>query len=340
MGCVCSQAKRKEYALRYLDLGKTGLKVSQLALGTGMLGAGKEVSIDPGEADGVVRAYLEAGGNLIDTAEAYLGGKSEELLGEILGAHRDDVVLVSKYGRSTTRDALPGRVGNHRKAMMQSVEGSLRRLRTDHIDVYLVHFDDGITPIDEIMRGFDRLVSSGKILYGGLSNFPAWRCAQAGTLAEIRGWAPLSCIEVEYSLLQRTTEREVLPFAKSAALGVLGYSTLAAGVLTERSRTERPDPERASRAGIPPEADLERTVDAMLDVATELSVDAAHVALAWVIAKGVVPVLGARTSAHVRDNLGAAHLRLSAEQIRRLDNASSIPLGYPHALLALTKVEP
>lgn len=316
--------------MHYVDFGRTGLKVSQFALGTGMLGARNDGSIDHDEARTVLQRFVEAGGNLIDVADAYQEGQSEEILGSFIPDRREDLVIASKYSRTASREARPASMGNHRKAMLQSVEGSLKRLRTDRIDIYFAHYDDGVTPMEEIMRGFDDLVSAGKILYPGLSNFCAWRSAEAATTALVRGWAPLSSIEVEYSLLQRTTEREILPMAQGFKLGVLGYSPLAAGVLAAKS--DRNDPQAASRMGIPTEADVPRVLTTLKRVASEIGREPAHVALRWVQSKGVIPVLGSRNSTQLNGSLLAIGTVLGSEQIRDLDEASAVPLGYPRAL--------
>lgn len=316
--------------MHYVDFGRTGLKVSQFALGTGLLGARKDGSVDHDQACTVLQRFVEAGGNLIDVADAYQGGQSEEILGSFALGRREDLVIASKYSRTASRDARPARIGNHRKAMLQSIETSLERLRTDRIDIYFAHYDDGVTPMEEIMRGFDDLVSAGKILYPGLSNFSAWRSAEAATAALIRGWAPLSSIEVEYSLLQRTTEREILPMAQRFKLGVLGYSPLSAGVLAAKS--ERNGPEAGSRMRIPSEADVPRVLTTLKRVAFEVGCEPAHVALAWIQSKGIVPVLGSRDSTQLNSSLQAIGTVLGSEQIRDLDDASAVPLGYPRAV--------
>jgi aryl-alcohol dehydrogenase-like predicted oxidoreductase len=311
--------------------GSTGIRVSQIALGTGMLGMSRTGQIDRFQAADIVNAYLEAGGNFIDTSDAYLGGKSEEMLGEFLRGRREDVVLLTKYTRTTERTAAPARIGNHRKAMLQSVHASLKRLQTDCIDFYFAHVDDGVTPVVEIMRGFDDLVRQGKILFGGLSNFPAWRTTQAATLAGAKNWAPLSGLEVEYSLLQRTVEREILPLARDLGLGVLGYSPLATGMLAGKRNTV--DPKHASRTGYPTEADVPRTFASLEKVAADRNSNPTNVALAWCMAKGVIPIVGVRDVAQLRENLHATALELTNGQLESLNSASAIPLGYPRSVL-------
>ncbi len=200
--------------MRYRIFGqRTGLKVSELALGTGMFGTAFGYGAGPDEVRDILRGYAEAGGNFIDTADNYQLGQSETLIGEFGAPHRDDFIIASKYSRGAVAAPSLAVLGNNRKAMVQSVEASLKRLKTDRIDLYFVHMDDGVTPVDELARGLDDLVRAGKIVYGGLSNFPAWRVATAARTADLRGWAPIAAIQLEYSLIQRTTERELLPMA-------------------------------------------------------------------------------------------------------------------------------
>lgn len=179
---------------------------------------------------------MAAGGNFIDISDAYQQREAERLVGQLMGNDRGDFVLTSKYTRTSNTAAAIAQLVNHRKAMTQAVEASLRRLGTDYLDVYLVHLPDQVTPMAEIPRGFDDLARAGKILYGGFSNFPAWRVAAAVTLAELRGWVPLTAVQMEFSLLQRTAERELLPMAKGLGLGVMGYSPLGGGVLPSKYR--------------------------------------------------------------------------------------------------------
>ncbi len=318
--------------MQYRLFGKTGLRVSEFALGSGMLGRTDSGANDPTVAQAVLQQYVEAGGNLIDTSEAYGGGWSEERIGDFLADRREDIVLLSKYSRSTQPDASPGRVGNHRKAMVQSVEGSLRRLRTDRIDLYMAHLDDGVTPVEEIVRGFDDLVSAGKIVYAGLSNFPAWRTARAATLAEVRGWVSIAALEIEYNLLQRTAEREILPLAGELGMGVLGYSPLDGGVL--RNRPEAEASTRALRPRAASLVDVPAVLRVLTAIAAEKATDAGAVALAWVVAKGITPILGARTERHLTESFRAIGLTLDEEHKEHLDTVSQFPLGYPQELLS------
>lgn len=311
---------------------KTGLWVSELALGTSMFGTATGYGAEPAEARRIWEGYVAAGGNFIDTSDAYQRGESETLLGKFMGADRGDFVLASKYTRSTNPTAAIGQLGNHRKAMRQAVEASLKRLRTDYLDLYLVHLPDDVTPIAEIARGFEDLVQAGKILYGGFSNFPAWRVATAVTLAELRGWAPLVGIQVEYNLLQREAERELLPMAAALGLGVLGYSPLAGGALTGKYR-QGATGRGTVWAGSVRAAQVDPILDVVIAVAQEIEVTPGQVATAWAKAQGVLPLIGARTRAQLDEQLVAARVVLSLEQQQRLNDASAIALGYPHDVL-------
>src|ERR1700687_2177952 len=219
--------------MRYRIFGeRTGLKVSELALGTGMFGQTWGYGAPPEDVKRILAAYADAGGNFIDTADNYQHGVSETLIGDVVGPSRDDFVIASKFTRGASADPALAHLGNNRKNMVQSVEASLKRLKTDRIDLYFAHMDDFVTPMEEIARGLDDLVRAGKIVYGGLSNFPAWRVATAATMADLRGWTAISAIQIEYSLLQRTPERALLPMAEGFGLGVMGWSPMAAGILT------------------------------------------------------------------------------------------------------------
>ena len=214
--------------MRYRLLGKSGLRVSELCLGTMTFGEDWGWGSSKDESRQVLDAFLEAGGNFIDTANVYTNGTSETLLGEFLKGDRDRAVLATKY-----TNAMPGTDpnagGNQRKNMMRSVEASLKRLQTDYIDLYWLHIWDKMTPIEEVMRAFDDLVRQGKILHAGVSDMAAWAVARANTLAELRGWTPFVGLQIEYSLIERTVERELLPMAEALGLGVTAWSPLAGG---------------------------------------------------------------------------------------------------------------
>ena len=217
--------------MRYRLLGKSGLRVSELCLGTITFGEEMGWGAPKEESRKVYDAFLEAGGNFIDTANVYTNGTSETFLGEFIKGHRERLVLATKYSLSPPRND-PNAAGNHRRNMMQAVEASLRRLQTDYIDLYWLHIWDQLTPVEEVMRAFDDLVRQGKILYAGVSDMPAWIVAKANTLADLRDWTPFVGLQIECSLIERTPERELLPMASSLGLGVTAWSPLAGGVLT------------------------------------------------------------------------------------------------------------
>src|SRR5712671_4169922 len=217
--------------MNYQLLGRSGLRVSDICLGTMTFGEEWGWGAAKEEARKIYDAYREAGGNFIDTANLYTNGASERLLGEFLGGHRDEIVLATKYTNAAPGTD-PNAAGNHRKSMVQALEASLKRLKTDYIDLYWLHIWDQITPIEEVMRAFDDLVRQGKILYAGVSDIPAWVVAKANTLADLRGWTPFVGLQIEYSLIERTPEGELLPMAADLGLGVTAWSPLAGGMLT------------------------------------------------------------------------------------------------------------
>ncbi|HWO62367.1 MAG TPA: aldo/keto reductase, partial [Umezawaea sp.] len=222
--------------MRYQTFGRlTGLRVSQFALGTANFGT-SSTGAGPEASRQIFDAFVAAGGTTFDTSNVYQDGQAETVLGGLLGRQRDDFVVITKYSGTRQARPRPGTTGNSRKVMIRSIEASLRRLDTDHVDVFMPHFPDGVTPIDEILAGFDDLIRAGKILHGGLSNFPAWRVAGAAVHADLRGLAPLVGVQTEYSLAERSAERELLPMAQAHGLGVVLYSPLAGGLLTGKYR--------------------------------------------------------------------------------------------------------
>jgi aryl-alcohol dehydrogenase-like predicted oxidoreductase len=322
--------------MRYRIFGRTGLRVSSFALGTGNFGKGWGYGSDREEAQQIYTAYREAGGNFIDTADQYQFGQSEAMLGDFIAGERDDVVLATKFSLGDRPDSGLQRTGNSRKAMIQSVEASLGRLKTDRIDLLWVHMPDGVTPVDEIVRGLDDLVRSGKILYAGLSDFPAWRVATAATLAELRGWAPIAAVQLEYSLVERTAERELLPMAAAFDLGTVGWSPLGGGLLTGKYRQGEAGRAQGLGVVIHSESDARKTavVDELLAIAEETGRPPGQLAIAWVLARGMLPIIGPRTLDQLADNLAAADTALAAEHRQRLDAVSRIALGFPHEVVA------
>src|SRR5277367_3443103 len=278
--------------MKYRLLGKSGLRVSEASLGTMTFGDEWGWGSPKAEAQKVYEIYREAGGNFIDTANFYTNGTSEKFLGEFMQGHRESVVLATKYSNAAPGND-PNAAGNHRKNMMQAVEASLKRLQTDYIDLYWVHIWDGITPVEEVMRGLDDLGRQGKVLYIGISDAPAWWIAQANTLAELRGWTQFIGLQIEYSLIERTVERELIPMAKAFKLGLVAWSPLAGGVLSGKYQTGQA-PVQASgqehqgrlsndsmqpflRQGEGPE----RIVSALKKISDQTGRSLAQVALAW-----------------------------------------------------------
>src|SRR5258705_11992531 len=271
--------------MQYRLLGNSGLRVSEAALGTMTFGDDWGWGTAKDEARKVYGAFRDAGGNFIDTANIYTNGTSESFLGDFMEGHRQSVVLATKY-----TNAFPGTdpnaAGNQRKNMMQAVEGSLKRLKTDYIDLYWVHIWDQLTPVEEVMRGLDDLVRAGKVLYTGISDAPAWWIAQANTLAYLRGWSPFIGLQIEYSLIERTVERELIPMAKALNLGLLAWSPLANGVLTGKYHGHgSPEPGPMStdllKNFIPEQQRAERVVAAVKTVSDEIGRSIAQISLAW-----------------------------------------------------------
>ena len=315
--------------------GQTGLRVSEYVLGTANFGSADTSAGLEGSRQ-IFERYVAAGGTTFDVSNIYQGGEAETVLGGLLGRQRDEFVVITKYSGTRQIRPRPGTTGNSRKTMVRSLEESLRRLNTDYVDVFMPHFPDGTTPIAEILAGFDDLVRAGKILHGGLSNFPAWRVAGAATRADLRGLAPLVGIQTEYSLAERTAERELLPMAQAHGLGVVLYSPLAGGLLTGKYRTGEQG--RLSARGPDVEADAQKTavVDAVLAVAGEIGSSPVQVALAWLRRRGalastaMIPIVGPRTPAHLEEYLRSLGLELDDQHYQRLDEVSAVRLGAPH----------
>ena len=322
--------------MRYRLLGHSGVRVSEACLGTMTFGEDWGWGSAKSEAQKVYDAFREAGGNFIDTANMYTNGTSESLLGEFMKEHRQSLVMATKYTNAAPGTD-PNAAGNHRKNMMQAVEASLRRLRTDYIDLYWVHIWDQITPVEEVMQGLDHLVRAGKVLYVGISDAPAWWIAQANTLAHLRGWSPFIGLQIEYSLTERTVERELIPMAKALGLGVTAWSPLANGVLTGKyhghgSSEQGRMSSDMMKQFLPEQQRTERIVKAVKAVSDETGRSMAQVALAWLRFRPVpvIPIIGARKLSQLQDNLASFDLTLSANQVKTLDEASRIDMGFPH----------
>jgi aryl-alcohol dehydrogenase-like predicted oxidoreductase len=326
--------------MRYKLLGNSGLRVSELALGTMAFGEDWGWGAAKDECGRILTAFREAGGNFVDTANAYTKGSAERFLGELLGADRHEVVLATKYTASTDpRD--PNASGNHRKSLIRALDASLERLRADYVDLLWVHIWDFLTPIEEVMRALDDQVRAGKVLYLGISDTPAWIIARANTLAEQRGWTPFVAAQAQYSLVERTVERDLLPMSRALDLAVTAWSPLGMGVLTGKygdGRSSEGDARLHVDAGgrsLLSERNLEIARE-VGRVAGELGASPAQVAIAWLRGRPgvVVPIVGARREAQLRDNLGALDVTLGPDHLTRLDAVSRVDLGFPGEFIA------
>ena len=319
--------------MRYKLLGRSGLRVSELALGTMTFGPDWGWGADKDESRAMFEAYAEAGGNFVDTANRYTDGTSERFVGEFVGAERERFVVATKY--TLSRDGNdPNASGNHRKSLVESLERSLRRLGTDYVDVYWVHIWDPLTPVEETMRALDDQVRLGKVLYLGISDAPAWVISRANALAEAHGWTPFGALQTQYSLVERNADRELLPMSVNLDITFTAWGALASGLLTGKYND---DPTggggRIASAGwgAPDERKL-AVAREVVAVAREIGATASQVALSWVRQRSatMIPILGARRLGQLEDNLGCVDVVLPPEHRGRLDAASGIELGFPY----------
>ncbi|MEU6140765.1 aldo/keto reductase [Streptomyces sp. NPDC047081] len=322
----------------YVGLGRSGLKVSPFCLGAMNFGEDGGFGCSVEESEKILQAYLDRGGNFVDTANFYTNGHSEAILGDFLAARpglRDRLVLATKfYGNLHLGD--PNGGGASRKAIIGQLEESLRRLRTDYVDLYWLHNYDWSTPIEETLRTLDDLVTAGKIRYVGFSDTPAWFTAKAHTTALLRGWTPVTALQMEYSLLERTIEGELVPLAQDAGMGVLPWSPLKSGYLSGKYRRDQAGPADARRSavlGLPTDAQF-TVIEALAAVAEEAGASPAAVALAWVQSRPGVSstIIGPRTLDHLEANLAGLDVRLTPEQTARLDEVSAPTLNFPYDL--------
>ncbi|GAB2922852.1 aldo/keto reductase [Streptomyces mayteni] len=320
--------------MRYTLFGRTGLRVSELSLGAMTFGEDLGWGADQETSGRLLDAFANAGGNFVDTANLYTRGSSERILGQLLEGRRDEFVLATKYTCPTVEGDLNSG-GNHRLSLVRTLEESLRRLRTDRIDVLWVHARDNFTPVDEVMRALDDVVRSGKVLYVGVSNWPAWEIAQANTLAELRGWTAFAGSQLHYNLLERTAEAELLPQARAFDLAVLAWSPLGAGKLTGKYRTGTTG--RLATGGRSATEDEREAavISAVLEIAEQGGWSPAQVALAWLRARpgNVIPMISATRESQLADNLACLDVELDAATLERLDEVSAVPHGYPHGFM-------
>ncbi len=323
--------------MRYKLFGKSGLRVSELCLGAMTFGEDWGWGAPKDTSRQIFETFVEAGGNFIDTANLYTNGSSEKIVGELIASDRERFVVATKYslsGQMNTRSNDPNGSGNHRKNLMQSLEGSLKRFNTDYVDVLWLHAWDFTTPVEEVMRTFDDMVRQGKVLYIGVSDTPAWIVSEANTLARCNGWTQFIALQIEYSLVERTPERDLLPMANAFDLAVTPWSPLAGGVLSGKYNQSNGKGQSTSRGLDIPERSL-NIAQVVGEIAQELGRSSAQIALAWIRAQSpqMIPILGARKLEQLQDNLKCLEVTLSPEQLQQLNRVSQIELGFPYDFL-------
>src|SRR6476620_8449581 len=354
--------------MKYQLLGKSGLRVSEICLGAMTFGEEWGWGSSKEESHKIFNAYVDAGGNFIDTANKYTEGTSEKYIGEFIADDRDRFVLATKYTSNTKRGD-PNAGGNQRKNMMQSLEASLKRLNTDYIDLYWVHAWDPLTPIEETIRSLDDMVRAGKVLYIGISDAPAWIVSQANTLANLRGWTEFKGLQIEYSLIERTPERELLPMANALDIGVTAWSPLGGGVLTgkynksnnkQRQQQNTSISSSSSNTTVTKEGNSHRLesqnemankflndrniliAKEVSKIAKEIGYSASQVALNWIRQQNlieshgknkIIPIIGSRKESQIKDNLACLEFKLTEEQMKMLNEVSKIELGFPNDFL-------
>ena len=326
----------------YVTLGRSGLRVSPMCLGAMTFGDDLGWGSSVEESQQIIDRFIDLGGNFIDTANGYTKGHSEKIIGDHVGCHaarRDRLVIATKFS-SNLYPGDPNGGGSGRKSIISACEQSLRRLRTDYIDLYWLHNWDVHTPIEETLAALDDLVRAGKVRYIGVSDTPAWKVAQANVTAHFRGWSPFVGLQIEYSLLERTVEAELMPMASELGLGVTPWSPLKSGALSGKYRRENAGQVKADRAAFVTNALNEKTyalVDELDVIARAHGSTVAAVALAWVLARpGVTStIIGARRMAQLEDNVKALEVKLTQEDLARLDGLTRPTVGFPQSMQPL-----
>jgi len=319
--------------MNYKLFGKSGLRVSELALGTMTFGEEWGWGVNKEESKKVFDMYANAGGNFIDTANRYTEGTSEEYVGEFIKADRDHFVVATKYTLFTRRDD-PNFSGNHRKNMMQALDASLKRLDTDFIDLYWLHAWDFTTPEDEVLRALDDMVRADKILYIGISDTPAWIVSRMNAIAELRGWTQFVGLQIKYSLLERTVERELLPMARKLDMAVTPWAALGGGILSGKYNKNKDEEGRAKIYKSINDENL-RIAGEVVKVAEDIGNTPSQVALNWVRQQPgvIIPIIGAKTEKQLKDNLECLNFTLSEKHMSQLSETSKIDMGFPHDFL-------
>ncbi len=323
--------------MNYKIFGNTGLKVSELCLGTMTFGNDWGWGAEKDEAQKIFDYYLNEGGNFIDTANIYSNGGTEKMLGEFIQSERDSLVLATKF---TLKDTFenppidPNLSGSHKKNMMRSVEASLKRINTDFIDILWVHAWDEFTAPQELMRNLEELVKQGKILHIAISDTPAWQVAICNTIAEMRGWNCFAGLQVEYSLIQRSAERDLIPMSKSFGLTLTPWSPLGGGILSGKFNIDKNTKGRANNGNKLTEKRM-LIAQETENIAKQIEAETAQVALQWIRQKqqNAIPIIGARTLDQLKSNLACLKISLSENEMAKLDKVSEIELGFPHDFL-------
>ncbi|OGG03708.1 MAG: aldo/keto reductase [Candidatus Glassbacteria bacterium RIFCSPLOWO2_12_FULL_58_11] len=326
--------------MRYKLLGGSGLRVSEICLGAMTFGEEWGWGADKPECFKMMELFAKQGGNFIDTANKYTNGTSEKITGEFIASDREHFVLATKYSLSMRAED-PNFCGNHRKNLVQSLEASLKRLNTDFIDLYWLHAWDFMTPVEEVMRSLDDLVSAGKVLYLGISDTPAWIVSQANTLAEERGWSKFIALQIEYSLIQRTPERDLLPMARALDLAVTPWAVLGGGLLTGKYTG---DPKKDAKIDSKRNKAMDKRLSkqnfkiagTLNDIAGRIGRKPSQVAINWVRQQPglIIPILGARTARQLKESLESLEFELDRKALDKLDWVSRVDMGFPHEFLS------
>ena len=319
--------------MNYKLLGKSGLRVSELALGTMTFGEEWGWGANKEESKKVFDAFANAGGNFIDTANRYTEGTSEKFVGDFIAADREHFVVATKYTLFMRKDD-PNFSGNHRKNMMHSLDASLKRLKTDFIDLYWVHAWDYTTPEEEILRALDDMIRAGKILYIGISDTPAWIVSRMNTIAELRGWTQFAGLQIKYSLVDRAVERELLPMARKLDIAVTPWAVLGGGILSGKYNRNKDEQGRAQINKSVKDNEL-MIAEQVIKISDEIGCSPSQVAINWVRQQPgiIIPIIGAKTERQLNDNVDCLKFSLNDEQIAKLNEASKIDLGFPHTFL-------
>jgi aryl-alcohol dehydrogenase-like predicted oxidoreductase len=325
--------------MKYKLLGRTGIRVSELCLGTMTFGTEWGWGSDKAESKKIYDAFVNRGGNFFDTANVYTKGTSEKMLGEFVKSERDNMVIASKY--SLSEDGIINKAGNHRKNMTQSVEQTLKSLNTDYVDLYYVHAWDFTVKPEELMRNLEYLVASGKVLSIGISDTPAWIMSRCNTIAEQKGWTPFSACQIEYSLTEHTADREILPCAEGFDMTVCGFSPLAAGMLSGKYNNPIDEPRRMDTRKSHRLSERNLAISQqLLDICKDWNLSPAAVALKWAMLqfKNSSPIFGVRTLKQLEENLTSLDFELTDEQLNKLNSIAAIGGNNPNSFLELPRI--